>query len=389
MSKLAFRSGLQRCIGLACLILPAISSCSDSSSEKAPGRTVKRPLLTIRGNTGSVTRVAYSPDGKRIASCHCEPPGRADSDDPRVAPRGPSERPQDKVLREVKIWDAQTGEERISINQGIHTRGVVFYPDGQHLAGAVANRVEVWDTTTAKETLVIKGHTDIVDDLDISPDGKRMVTGSYDGTVKAWDTATGACLHTLRGHTHEVFHVSFSPDGKRVASTGEEEGTGGEIRVWDVTAEKQVLSLTHDTLIGRAVFSPDGERLASVSNEGGKDTRPGLVEVWNASSGELLFVRKAHQAAVNCIAYSPDGKRLATGSEDGTVIVRDAVTGEEMLTLGVRRELTSFFSHITSIAFSPDGDRLASSSWEGTVKIWDLKDLKPDKDANAERTNSH
>jgi WD40 repeat protein len=281
------------------------------------------------------------------------------------------------VLREVKIWDAHTWKEQLSINKGNGTGSIAFYPDSQRLAGVVAdNVVKVWDTTTAKEVLVFKGHTGGVSDLDISRDGKRLVTASYDGTVKVWDALTGTCLHTLRGHPHQVYRVSFSPDSKRVASIGREDDSGEAIRIWDVIAEKQVLNLTRDTRIGRAVFSPDGERLASYSNERAKDTRPGLVEVWDATSGELLFVRKAHSAPVTCIAYSPDGKRLASGSEHGTVIVRDAVTGEEIFSLVAHRKEGYSIHPISSIAFSPDGNQLATASWDGTVKIWDVKEVK-------------
>lgn len=361
----------------------AMSSCGVSSPEK-------RPLLTFGGKTGRVRCVAYSPDGKRIASCHEEPLG-GDSDDPRVLPSG---RPkQYDPLREVKIWDAQTGKEQLSLNKGTITWAIAFYPNGKSLAGVVGNVVKIWDTTTGKEELALKGHTDVVKDFDISRDGKWLATASTDGTVKIWDARTGACLHTLEGPSKGVFHVSFSPDGERVAGTGWRTGTDREgqtrileTRIWDWVTEKQVLNLAHDTSIGKVQFSPDGMHIACFIDESGKATTPGLVEVWNVSSGKRLFRRESHLERVTCTAYSPKGEFLASGSHDGTVILRDALTGEVVLKLVPPRPRTTRYRPITSIAFSPRGDRLAIAFLrDGTVEIWDIKDVTAEKDSKAQK----
>jgi WD40 repeat protein len=272
----------------------------------------------------------------------------------------------------VKIWDARTGEEQIALNKGNFTSAIVFESKGRRLAGAVGNTVRIWDATSGKEALVLKGHAGGVNDLDISRNGNWLASASSDGTVKVWDARRGACLHTLKGQPTGVYHVSFSPDGKRVAATGGDRERKGAIRIWDWETEKQVLNLAHDARIGKAVFSPDGKHLACYRAEIHRTTTPGRVEVWDAASGELLFRRDAHSEEVTCIAYSPKGEFLASGSYDGTVIVRDGVTGEEVLRVAPR-------SPITSIAFSPRGDRLAAASENGTVQIWDMTDVTPGK----------
>jgi WD40 repeat protein len=89
--------------------------------------------------------------------------------------------------------------------------------------------IKLWDATTGKETLTLKGHTDVVDSVAFSPDGKQIVSGSFDKTIKLWDATTGQETLTLKGHTGGVSSVAFTPDGKRIVS-----GSGDKtIKVWD------------------------------------------------------------------------------------------------------------------------------------------------------------
>jgi WD40 repeat protein len=372
------RSSLWRRLpGLAWVgVALAISFSCHSSPETETELNSKRLLLTLRGNSGSAICVAYSPDGRWIATCHSEQPGQTESNDPHVPP---SAHPDSyfNPLREVKIWDTATGEERVSVRTGKLVRAIAFFPGGKRLAGAVGRVVKIWDVTTGNEVMVLEGHSNVVRDVDIRRDGRWLVSGSSDGTVKAWDTVNGVCLHTLRPQPQGVLHVSLSPDGKRVAGTGGGGDHNSEIQIWDWMTEKQVLTLTPGCATGKALFSPGGERLASFRLGPSKYTTPGLVQVWRASTGELLFACKAHSEEVSCMAYSSDGKRLASGSEDGTVIVWDAISGEQVLGLAAHSG-GGGFHEVSSVTFSPDGKRLATASWDGTVKIWDVTDARGD-----------
>ncbi len=78
--------------------------------------------------------------------------------------------------------------------------------------------MKVWDAASGQETLTLKGHTDVVTSVAFSPDGKRIVSGSWDQTVKVWDAASGQETLTLKGHTSCGYSVAFSPDGKRIVS---------------------------------------------------------------------------------------------------------------------------------------------------------------------------
>jgi WD40 repeat protein len=191
-----------------------------------------RELLTCKGHTAPVTSVAFSPDGKRLASGS-----------------------QDKT---VKVWDAQTAQELLTCKE--HTNpvlSVVFSPDGKRLAGAGGERrgpgeVKVWDAQTGQELLSFEGGARSVA---FSPDGKRLVSGS-----KVWDAETGRELLTLKGGGGGV---TFSPDGKRLAgSGGGGPGVGG------------------------------GGPGAGGRGSGPPNSMPGEVKVWDAQTGQELFPLK-------------------------------------------------------------------------------------------------
>jgi tRNA A-37 threonylcarbamoyl transferase component Bud32 len=158
--------------------------------------------LTLYGHSDSVTSVAFSPDGQRLAS------------------GGSSWR----RAGEVKLWDARSGAELLTLRGHTGTvTGVAFSPDGQRLASASDDKtVKLWDAHTGAELLTLRGHTSWVHCVAFSPDGQRLASASVDKTVKLWDARTGAELLTLHGHSFWVHSVAFSPDGQRLASASED-----------------------------------------------------------------------------------------------------------------------------------------------------------------------
>jgi WD40 repeat protein/serine/threonine protein kinase len=292
-------------------------------------------LFTIKGR-GALS-VAYSPDGKRLAS-----------------PSG------DNTL---KVWDAQTGQE-LSTLRG-HTgqvNSVAYSPDGKHLASASGDKtVKVWDAQTGQKFLSLEGHTDAVWSVAYSPDGKRLASASGGGGVKVWDAQTGQKLLTLKGPGGSV---AFSPDGKRLAAGGLSQTKGGEVKVWDAQTGQELLSPEgHSQQVYSVAYSPDGQRLASAAADK-------TVKVWDAQTGRQLLTFKGHTDEVWSVAYSPDGKHLASGSEDETVKVWDALSGKELFTIRGHTDL------VESVAFSPDGKHLASICGDGTVRVWDVRTVQ-------------
>jgi DNA-binding beta-propeller fold protein YncE len=247
-------------------------------------------LLTLRGATSDPLGVAYSPDGKRLVSFN-----------------GGGPEP-----RELKVWDAQTGQELFTLQGRLD---YTMSPDGKRLASLSAGQpgeVKVWDAQTGQELLTFKGpNTAVQNGLAFSPDGKRLAsaTGRSEGEVKVWDTQTGQELLAFKGIGH---FLAFSPDGKRLASGAGQLGQPGEVKMWDAQTGQELLTFKGGGAQWVA-FSPDSKRLAS------RDRKQ--VKVWDAETGRELLTLQGHTGEVNTIAFSPDSKRLASASWDNTVKV--------------------------------------------------------------------
>ncbi len=310
-----------------------LASASTDQTVKVWDAATGRATFTLKGHTREVTSVAFSADGKRLASAGGD--------------------------QTVKVWDATSGQAMLTWK--MHTdvvRSVAFSADGKRLASASDDQtVKVWDTTSGQATLTLKGHAHWVRSVAFSADGKRLASASADGTVKVWAATNGQEMLTLKGHTggRGVWGVAFSADGKQLASANED----GTVKVWDATSGQETLTLKGHSDAARSVaFSADGKRLASASWDR-------TVKVWDATSSQETLTLKGHASVGNGVTFSGDGKWLASARQDWTVKVCDATSGKETLTLkGHTRE-------VMSVAFSADGKRLASASWDRTVKVWD------------------
>lgn len=273
------------------------------------------------------------------------------------------------VDRTIILWDLETGQpigKPLSGHSG-GVNSVSFSPDGKALAsGSDDNTVILWDLETQQPLgQSIKGHSDTVNGVAFSPDGMTLASASNDQTIILWDMKTRQPIgQPLTGHHDAVTSVAFSPDGKTLAS-GSNDST---IILWDVeTGQPSGHPLAgHTDIVKSIAFSPDGRMLASGSDDG-------TIILWNAEThlqiGQPLI---GHSSVVNSVAFSPDGKTLASGSWDDTIILWNVETH-----LPIGQPLTGHTDFINSVAFSPDGKMLASGSWDFTIILWDVQTSQP------------
>jgi WD40 repeat protein len=305
--------------------------------------------VSLTNHMGSVGRVAFSPNGKRLATISGE------------------------NNETVKVWDIAelpSPHELPSLpNKSETVTHIVFSPDSNRLAWASEKRthvqsshtgawhdeyaghstVKVWDILSNTEAFVLPDQTKAITCLTFSTDGTRLATAD-DAEIHLCDAVTGQGSQTLPGRNF----VAFSRDG-HIASPGE----GAQAKVWDLTSGSELFILPGQTdlKLGGGAFSPDRQRLATKGFDG-------KVRVWDVKTGQLLST--VHSGPVDAIAFSPDGKRLGISSLGvrGAVTLFDAVTGGKSQTLKGN-------GRILSIAFNPGGTKVAAGSNEDNARLWD------------------
>jgi len=330
---------------------------------------------TLMGHTGSVSQVAFSPDGMQLVSASTDGTikvwdARSDPEARTLESKNVAFSPDGKWLAStswntafIKLWDTTTGRivRTLDGHQGVMV--VAFSPDGKLLAsGGFDKTVKLWNLATGDNIHTLEARSSIIESVAFSPDGKLLASGGENNrVVELWHVATGQPLGALTGHTDGVVFVAFSPDGKRLAS-GSQDGT---VRLWDVTTCRPVQTFEGNFSLFGLAFSPDGSRLATAASDR-------TIRLWDVRTGEPIRTFAGNTAEIRAVAFTPDSRRLASISSDGTVKLWDVETGQEALLL------RGHCSWGVGVAFAPDGHRLATADFDCKMKLWDARPWTPE-----------
>ncbi|CAE6406469.1 unnamed protein product [Rhizoctonia solani] len=306
-------------------------------SEFGNSQPTHRPIVH-RCHGVEAHSVAYSPDGKSIAS------GSADG--------------------RIRIWDANSPSsvENLVMEHFGAIRSVCYSPLGDMVASGSCDRtILLWHTSTCRQIgPPLEGHTGFIHSVAFSPTANLIASGSGDGTIRLWDVSGRTpTSHPLMGHTKSVNSVAFSSNNTHIVS-GSDDTT---LRIWDIEHRMTVIGpLKHGAWVRSVALFPNGSTIAS-----GADDK--TIRLWDIRSRRSIGKYIGHTGWVMSVVSSLDGTYFASGASDQTVRFWD---------VRARRELDMAFTKhngtVNSVAFSPCDGRIASCSADETCMIWNISD---------------
>jgi WD40 repeat protein len=299
----------------------------------ARGRVLE---VAFAGHEGAVNAVAFSPDGKLIASVGSD--------------------------RTVKVWNVETHQEQATLTgHQAGVRCVAFSPMGKVLAsGSKDKTVKLWDVATGQELATLP-HRHGIAVLAFAPDGQTLATAGEGNQVTLWGMGKKTVRDTLEGHKEPVTSLAYSPDGT-VLAVGSVDGT---VSLWETLRDRSFGHLRVD--IGYVVdltFAPDKRTLCGVTTEG-------ILQFWDTLTGKRLYSWKSRGGPELHARFAAKSPLLASASADKKIKLWQWVD-EQIRPTAVLEDGEGAF---TALALSGDDRYLATGSEQGVVKVWRMARL--------------
>ena len=315
---------------LLCIVTESCHGAATSRAKIKPDHLVSKKLSGSAGHKNWVTSVTFSPCGAFLVS------GSMDDT--------------------VHLWDAHSGK-HLQKFEG-HDGAVVAVACSSHAiaSGSYDRTVRVWERGEKKPVFIFDGHKDVVHCVAFSSNGKRLASGSEDGTVCVLNMRTYALLHVLKKRpTAGVTAIDFSPDGRCLAS-----GTrDAAVCLWDLNKGECITTYAGHTRGIRSIkFNRDGTQLACVS-KGRK------VCLWNVQTGKQILKYSNLNEKIAAVTFDAEGALLVLGSKKFKIRIRDVDKKLVYNSSGGHKDW------ITAIAKSPNGSsQFASASYDKSVQNW-------------------
>jgi WD40 repeat protein len=372
-----------------------IVSASRDETLKIWDSATGKQIATLAGHTGEVYACAYSPDGRQIVSASADGTIKVWNAQPSeyaaalplhsggitscaFSPDGSRivSASEDKTL---VVWEAESGD-ATAILAGHSSRvdACAYAPDGMRIVSTSRDRtLRVWNAengrelgsfrwtgllseTLAKFEAMFPDREVVVCNMAVSPDGRRIVTGSSEHKLKLLDAETGSEVATLAGHSDSIYSCAFSPDGRQIVSAAQDRTA----RVWDAKRAEPVATLSgHTGDVYACAYSPDGRRIVSAARDGTRIT-------WDSNTGKPLFKLDGQSDLLGAASYSPDGKTVVSGAKDNTLNLWETDARRV-------RSLAGHAGRVSYCAYTHDGGWIVSTSHDGTLKVWDAAERNP------------